>query len=90
MTRVHDATLAVGLVPRLCGVVTLPSAAIRHKPACIVLTTDLYEFDPTSFAAVANDSGAALITVDEAITEGELAAILAIELKKRPPEPNET
>ena len=81
--QIHDAVIAVGLVPRACGVVTLASAAARYRPLCIVLTTDLYEFDPGGFAALAQEVGASLVTVEETIPAEELARILAGELAKR-------
>jgi hypothetical protein len=81
--KLHDAIIAVGLVPRACGVVTLPTAAVRHRPICIVLTIDLYGLDPTGFANLAAEVGASLVTVEEDVSSEELARILAIEIAKR-------
>jgi hypothetical protein len=81
-TRIHDAAVAAGALTRLCGVVTYARQVAKYLPQVVIMTEELYEFDPRHFAWVAQEHGARLVTVPEDITIEDLHAILSIELQR--------
>ena len=75
--RAHDAAVSVGVLARMCGLVTLERALELYRPLAIAMTEDLYAFDAARFSRMARESGAEICTMGDDFDERELAELLA-------------
>jgi hypothetical protein len=50
-----------GVLLRQCDVIGLRTAAARWRPLAVLLTEDLYAFDPEGFEMLAGDVGSTLV-----------------------------
>lgn len=73
--RCRDVAPMFGAVVQVCDLASAPTTAARLRPLAIVMTDDLYAFDPVEFDALAQDVGARLVRL-----AGEDIATEALEL----------
>ena len=75
--RCVEAAARAGMSARECDLVTMGREAVRRRPLAMIVPSYLHEFDPTEFDALARDVGAALLVVDEALSQAELDELIA-------------
>lgn len=81
--RCLGAAVRSGVLVHRCEVAAATTFAAEKRPLAIVLSNAVYDLDPDEFEALARDVRAALLKVDEEITERELEAMFAAALRER-------
>ncbi|HSN98768.1 MAG TPA: hypothetical protein VLS89_10805, partial [Candidatus Nanopelagicales bacterium] len=81
--RCLGAAVRSGVLVHRCEVAAASTFAAERRPLAIVLSNAVYALDPDEFDALARDVRAALLKVDEEITERELEAMFSAALRER-------
>ena len=89
-TAVKEAALAAQVLVTDCPVVDVTTVAAEIRPLVMVVSEDIFGFDPESFRALARDVHSRLLTVGEAeIQPGRLVPMLkALVLEAEQGEPD--
>jgi hypothetical protein len=84
LPRCRDAAAALGASLVACGLVSLGKLCHAERPTVIVVTEDLYAFDPPGFFGLARELGAILVQLqDDLISREALTASLRCALSRR-------
>ncbi len=78
VSRCAEALESLGLARQACGFLAAATMAAERRPLAIVMTDDVYAFDPDAFDALARDIRASLVRVEEDITAPKLELILEV------------
>ena len=76
VARCAQAIQPLGLALQECGFIAAATMAAERRPLAIVMTEDLYAFDPEELDALARDVRASLVRIEEDITVAKLELIL--------------
>jgi hypothetical protein len=77
LVRCSDAAANAGALTVQCGLDKAASVAAERLPLAILVTEELYAFDPSSFYALARDVRAVLVPLRESVSTPDLEAIVA-------------
>jgi hypothetical protein len=73
-----QAVESLALVLQECGFLAAATLAAERRPLAIVMTDDVYAFDPDAFDALARDVQASLVRVEEDVAPAKLELILEV------------
>ena len=65
ISAVSDAALSAQVLVAECTVADAATMAAQMRPLVIVMTVEVYQFDPDSFDALAQDVRSRLLTLDD-------------------------
>ena len=82
VARCAEAVESLALALQECGFVAAATTAAERRPLAIVMTEDVYAFDPEAFDALARDVRASLVRVEEDIPAAKLELILEVAVEE--------